>query len=175
MINLFLKLKSWQLFLIIVLLPTVLFLSFGSLSVFSFSIYSLHLLWIYSIANFFSSHLSPKPKYLNLSFIVSLLYIIYYSFYAISYLQGSQGSQTTFLSHFSIQLIFMVAFIYLIYQAAEGIRSAELNRKVFFRDTLTDFFCILFFPIGLWLIQPRVIKYYNSKEDIVNTEQKSSA
>lgn len=42
------------------------------------------------------------------------------------------------------------------YGAAKSLRVAEENRPVSFWEPIGDFFLILFFPVGIWFLQPRI-------------------
>ena len=42
--------------------------------------------------------------------------------------------------------------------------SVELQREVSFSDFAGEFFMIWFFPIGIWIVQPKVNKMIEDKE-----------
>ena len=60
-----------------------------------------------------------------------------------------------------------LAFLFCIYYNAKLIKSVELKKEANFADFSSDFFLILFFPIGIWIIQPKLNKI------IVNAESNS--
>lgn len=51
---------------------------------------------------------------------------------------------------------------YIIFFAAKTLRTAELQREVTFSDFVGEFFMLMFYFVGVWLIQPRINKLYNS-------------
>jgi hypothetical protein len=57
-----------------------------------------------------------------------------------------------------IFLIFCI--LYAIYFNAKSLKSVELQRDVTFSDYAADFFLFLFFPIGIWFIQPRINRIF---------------
>ncbi|MBR4841447.1 MAG: hypothetical protein IK005_13385 [Paludibacteraceae bacterium] len=57
-----------------------------------------------------------------------------------------------------------------IYLLAKAMRVAELQREVKVKEVLGDFFLFLFFPLGVWFLQPRVNRMYEKdKEGFVET------
>ncbi len=44
------------------------------------------------------------------------------------------------------------------YFTAKTIKTAELQREVRFEDFIGEFFLIWFYPIGIWILQPRINK-----------------
>jgi hypothetical protein len=48
--------------------------------------------------------------------------------------------------------------LYCIYFIAKTIRLVELQRPISLKDYIIDFLLILFFPIGVWIIQPKLNK-----------------
>jgi len=55
------------------------------------------------------------------------------------------------------------------YIIARTIKTAELQRATRFDDFKGKFFLIMFFPIGIWFIQPRINKIIT--QDINNLNQ----
>lgn len=169
-----LKIRSWKLFLLFVFAPLVLaeiyelitltFTSFGNPRIFDsvwiFIMYLIYLTWIYSIANHFTKQLGKTPKYLKLSFTLSLFYNAYYSFFVMGHIHTIAETAIRTFSHFLIQMLFMVGYIYILYHASKALREVELKREVAFRDAFADFLCFLMFPIGLWFVQSRVRKLF---------------
>jgi len=181
----FLKTKGWQIFLLMCFVPMLLQIIYqitagvptnqtyvpGS-PVFAFTIYGFYLLWVYSIADFFTKLLNQTPKYLKISFAISFIYILYYSFFVLTNIHyiGSSGVRT--LLHFTLQILFMIVFFYLLYHASKALRAVELNREVSFRDAFADFLCFLFFPVGVWFVQPRVRKLYRLSNEAEKTYER---
>jgi hypothetical protein len=55
-----------------------------------------------------------------------------------------------------LHLAAMLSSLYALIFAAKSLKSAELNRKATVSEYLGDFFLIWFFPIGIWILQPRI-------------------
>jgi len=72
------------------------------------------------------------------------------------------------LHFFSIFCIF-----YCLYFVAKTFKTVELQREVTFSDFMGEFFLVWFFPIGVWIIQPKInkmIKEYNAPVGDVTQE-----
>lgn len=52
----------------------------------------------------------------------------------------------------------MLSIFYAMIFAAKTIKSAELNKEATLSDYLGDFFLIWFYPLGIWILQPRIQK-----------------
>jgi len=59
-----------------------------------------------------------------------------------------------------LHLLSMFCLFYCIYFIAKALNSVELNRIVTFADFAGDFFLIWFFPVGIWIIQPRINRLF---------------
>lgn len=53
---------------------------------------------------------------------------------------------------------------YSIYFIAKTIRSVELQRETRFEDFIAEFFLIWFFPIGIWILQPKINKLLDGED-----------
>ena len=60
----------------------------------------------------------------------------------------------------STPLIF-ASIIYIFYSVPKLIKSTELKRNVMFKECILETFLLLMFPIGIWIIQPRINKIFN--------------
>jgi hypothetical protein len=77
----------------------------------------------------------------------------------------NSGESLNWAVFFSVMIVLslfqMICFFYCIYFSAKSLKSVELQRPVTFTDFVLDFFLFLFFPVGVWLIQPRINKIFN--------------
>jgi hypothetical protein len=55
-----------------------------------------------------------------------------------------------------VQLLFVISKFYCFYFTSKIIKSAEMKKAATFDDALSLFILIIVFPIGIWLLQPRV-------------------
>ncbi len=62
-----------------------------------------------------------------------------------------------------VHLFSMFCIFYCIYFAAKTIKTIELGRPVTFGDFAGEFFLIWFYPIGVWIIQPKVNAFIGGK------------
>jgi len=57
-----------------------------------------------------------------------------------------------------LHLLSMVCIFYSLYFVAKTFKTVELQREVSFSDFAGEFFLIWFYPIGIWIIQPKINK-----------------
>ncbi len=55
-----------------------------------------------------------------------------------------------------LHLFSMFCIFHSIYFVARTLKIVELQREVAFSDFMAEFFLIWFYPIGVWIIQPRI-------------------
>ena len=60
-----------------------------------------------------------------------------------------------------MQILSTISYIYIVYFAAKTLKTIELNKEFKFKELSRVFFLILFLPIGIWFIQPRINKIYS--------------
>lgn len=59
-----------------------------------------------------------------------------------------------------IHLFSMFCMFYCLYFNSKALRAAELQRPVVFSDYAGEFLLLWFFPIGIWVIQPRINRLF---------------
>jgi hypothetical protein len=57
---------------------------------------------------------------------------------------------------FALYILSAFGVFYSMYFAAKTLKTVELQREVTFRDFASEFFMFWFFPIGVWVLQPRI-------------------
>jgi hypothetical protein len=57
-----------------------------------------------------------------------------------------------------LHLFSMFCIFYCLYFVAKTFKTVELQREVSFSDFAGEFFMIWFFPIGIWIVQPKINK-----------------
>jgi hypothetical protein len=55
-----------------------------------------------------------------------------------------------------LHFITMGCIFYAMYFVAKTFKTAELQREAMFSDFLAEFFMIWFFPVGVWILQPKI-------------------
>ena len=56
-------------------------------------------------------------------------------------------------------LLSMFSIFFMMYKAAKTVKIAEFQRKVTFGDFAGEFFLMWFFPLGIWIVQPKINKF----------------
>ena len=57
-----------------------------------------------------------------------------------------------------LHLFSMFCIFYCLYFVAKTFKTVELQREVSFSDFAGEFFLFWFFPIGIWIVQPKINK-----------------
>jgi hypothetical protein len=59
---------------------------------------------------------------------------------------------------FPLHLFSMFCIFYCLYFVSKTFKTVELQRETTFSDFAGDFFLIWFYPIGIWIVQPKINK-----------------
>jgi len=163
-----LKLKAWQPFSIFFAMSLTWFLfelagNFNELffkfkSFLLILIYALFFLWIWllgvGINKIISEKIRPQLKLFKIGTIYSFcIFIATIPFMPIDY-----EKNPIYLLFLPAMLLALFCLIYAIYYIAKNIVMAEKKRNVTFKEIEMTFFLLLFFWIGIWVIQPRLNK-----------------
>lgn len=156
--NFVLRLKHWQAFTIIILclfighfeiegnrtLTTIL-LSIGMTAYFS---------WIFLMGHGLYQLLPTKIELnYNLFLINSFIWLTAYVIVMII----SDGQGMTFNGVAAIPAFYVFyAFLHFLMFPARALRSIESNRKAGIGECIGDMLLIIFLPIGIWFLQPRI-------------------
>lgn len=179
-----LKLKHWQLFipaggLFILIHISSIFISVFSAHDFLFSylayvfpplmILTIATLfaWIYGLVKEFSaeipSDINPSQKWFKILFTYSLSYM-FILFILMGIMFSGKGFEEKYV-FIILPFHFLAMFcnIYIFWFAGRTLKMAEVKRKVTFSEYAGEFFLMLFFYIGIWILQPRVNKMIQEK------------
>lgn len=96
-------------------------------------------------------------------FFVPVIYILFFIGFMFSTMNGALQNGTPpsiGMIGLIIPLHFfsMFCIFYCLYFVAKTFKTVELQRKVSFSDFAGEFFMIWFYPIGIWIIQPKINK-----------------
>lgn len=181
----FLKAKHWQIFLVTIGLPLIIeiiaipiMISGNNPSVF---IRFMPIIMIFFMFGFFGwfwaiatglqykvpEGVKMKVKKFKVFFFIPLIYIIS-SFVSMGIILGN-GSETTQKLNdgqvlevigliVPLHLFSMFCIFYCLYFVAKTYKTVDLQREVTFSDFAGDFFLFWFFPVGIWIIQPKINK-----------------
>lgn len=204
-INFFLRIKHWQLFILIYTLPIIFYINqmsymldpawlaqsedYPEMLLENFKYFAPMMVvltlfyygWYWSVAMGLQSKLPPyvlmKVNKFKWFFLIPFFYMLCLAF----------GMELLFSSYLpdlmngeiipDLKLILIMAIIivpihffsifgifYSMYFIAKTIRSVELQRETRFEDFIGEFFLIWFFPIGVWILQPRINKLAEGKD-----------
>lgn len=77
----------------------------------------------------------------------------------------SDGKGMTFNGIIALPFLYVFyALLYSLAFPAKTLKSIELNKKASFGEYFVDFILIIFLPIGIWVLQPRINKIVKSEE-----------
>jgi hypothetical protein len=190
-----LRIKHWQLFILLVGIPFILQIFFiytslvsrlsptgTGLSPFVYSIMpvttilfiAIYFSWLYAIGSNLQSLLPVSVKMNLLLFRWLLLIPIIYMLCLSAWIFTVANSMITtqafpnmklFLLIVPVHFFCMFCIFYCFYFNAKSIKSVQLQRPVKFDDYAAEFFLLWFFPIGIWILQPRLNKIFDNKSD----------
>ena len=184
----FLKAKHWQLFLMIIGIPIIMqivimgtvffhlisgtepdpFFMHNYLFLFPFlMILVLGVLfgWLWSVAiglqNKLPEGIKMKVKKFKIFFFTPLIYILFFLSFFIALNIGFKSITTIMGIIIPLHLFSMFCIFYILYFVAKTFKTVELQREVSFSDFAGEFFMIWFYPIGIWIVQPKINKMVN--------------
>ncbi|OJU72599.1 MAG: hypothetical protein BGO09_08835 [Bacteroidetes bacterium 47-18] len=180
-----LTLKHWQLFCLLIVLPFILQLIHWSIAIVTMDMkwffllfplvtllcMAVYLGWIYTLGTQLVKKLPPGVR-MNVGVFKILLAIpaVYITSIAVMIgflpempaLASDEDAMKAIQLILPLHLFSMFCMFYSIYFNAKALRSAELKRKVSFSDFTGEFFLFWFFPVGIWLLQPRINKLFEA-------------
>ena len=128
--------------------------------------------WFWSIAiglqKKVPENVTMKVKKFKIFFFIPIIYIlcimIFMSFTMDGLINGGGKPNLGLLgSLFAVivplHLFSMFSIFYTLYFVAKTFKTVELQREVKFSDFIGEFFMIWFYPVGIWIIQPKINKF----------------
>jgi hypothetical protein len=117
---------------------------------------ALFLAWLWTLGQFLWSlaPLTLRPSLLRFRF--SLLYPSAYIPLFFFLVMTSDPSEVPIAIIFPLHLLAMYCMFYNLYFVAKTLKLAEVKKEVSFYDYSGAFFLLWFFPVGIWILQPRV-------------------
>jgi hypothetical protein len=134
--------------------------------------------WFYTLGTQLHKKL-PQTAAMNLTKFKTFLFIPVIYIFAISIFMtglfssisaGEEPDLGTFALIVPLHLFSMFCIFYCLYFIAKALKTAECQKYVTFRDFAGEFFLIWFFPIGIWIIQPRINKLFEASDENNNRE-----
>jgi hypothetical protein len=119
-----------------------------------------------------------KVKRFKIGFIIPALYMLIFMVFLLLTLNGEMdvGNRPSgiLFGKFAViiiplHLFSMFCLFHSLYFVAKTFKTVELQREVTFSDFAGEFFLIWFYPIGVWIIQPKINKMV--EEEITNLDE----
>jgi hypothetical protein len=150
--------KPWQIFLLVILGFSMSFINIKDdimttiiIKIIGLAIYNLYIL---TIGHFMQDYL-PKRVRLNHVFFQINAFIWFATTSVVMIL--SEGNSASFSGATAIPFFYVsFAALHFILFPAKTLKSVELKKEAEFGDYIGDFFLIMFLPIGIWILQPRI-------------------
>ncbi|WP_042279801.1 hypothetical protein [Nonlabens tegetincola] len=161
--NIFLKLKHWQIFLIWIIGTIQMFIFIKSdLWFLSFGLYiGLFLGWIYSIGNVLNKNIETNNG-MRIWWILYLISLIPFGLNVRDMLTQSYDRIDSWIIALA-GIIGLIAITKIVIFSAKTLKRAESKTEHKTTDLILEIFLIYFFTIGVWILQPRLNKLMNKK------------
>lgn len=185
--KLFLKAKHWQLFLLITVIPNIIYLAVIIYSIFNLSLdplidfmpVAIIILSVPACAQLYALGTSlheklpatvemPVNKF-KLFMLINVLFMLVVAFALPTFFIETYQYHIT--PRFFPVILFVPAYLFVIYSmyyciyfCAKALKAVEEQKPVELIDYLGEFFLIMYLIVGIWFIQPRVNKIF-AEED----------
>lgn len=127
--------------------------------------------WFWSVAiglqKKVPAHITMKVKKFKIFFFIPMVYMLSFIIFMTFAMNGMMngGNEPSvgligsmFAIIFPLHLFSMFCILYSLYFVAKTFKTVELQREVKFSDFVGEFFMIWLYPIGIWIIQPKINK-----------------
>ena len=133
--------------------------------------------WLYSIGIGLQSKLPEDVKMkvgkFKIFFFIPLVYIslismgMIFLLSNIAFLAGTFAPGVMILVFFLIHTFSMFCIFYVLYFAAKTFKTVELQKEVRFSEFAGEFFMLWIFPIGVWILQPKINKMMEEEDEFL--------
>lgn len=177
----FLRLKHWQLFLFLVVVPTV-----GELICFILNLMIVaspqdlgngaivlgaltallvlpFFLWFWALGSFLNSIVRPGLRLGPGFFRFAVTYPSIYIIFAAPFLLGPSPTWLPVILPF--HFFAMACIFYDLYFVSKNLVLAQTGKTVTFYDYAGPFFLIWFYPVGIWFIQPKINRLFADRRN----------
>ncbi|MCI4666741.1 MAG: hypothetical protein MRZ79_01170 [Bacteroidia bacterium] len=133
--------------------------------------------WMWSVGVGLKKHILPELR-LNVNlfkffllvpatYICVIAYFMSYIFNASFFPDPDfEPSAVLILSIVFMHLFSMFCIFFCMHFVAKSIKTAEMGRKVRFSEFAGEFFMIWFYPVGVWILQPRINKIVENPDRV---------
>ena len=189
--NWLLKLKHWQLFILLFGIPFILqfvfafsmalapdsMMPYAIMPIIMFLFIAIFFSWFYSLGTALHKRLPESVKmklttfkiflFIPFIYIMVLCGLMFWVFNTV--VAGDRAPNLSwFLLIIPIHLFSMFCIFYCLYFVAKTLKAVELQKPVTFNDYVGEFFLIWFYPVGVWFIQPRVNKLFVKNDEFTS-------
>jgi hypothetical protein len=120
---------------------------------------AVYFLWLLVLGLKLNSSSKTYYKFRNSTYILSVLICtLGYVNLNLSFIFKSYN-QDLFGISFLLSLFTLLALIYTFYSLSKSVKSAQLQRDVKFVECVPEALLLFIFPIGIWILQPKIISY----------------
>ena len=99
--------------------------------------------------------------FLFIPVVYMLFFLVFFSGMFSIFAKSVESNISIFAVIFPLYLLSMFCIFYCLYFIAKALKTVEWQKPVTFSDFAREFFLILFFPLGVWIIQPRINKLFD--------------
>ena len=118
--------------------------------------------WFWSVAIGLQTKLpeglNMKVKKFKILFFTPLVYILFISVIILTSVINGGINPAFFAIIVPLHLFSMFCMFYTLYFVSKTFKTVELQRETNFSDFAGEFFMLWFFPIGIWIVQPKINK-----------------
>jgi hypothetical protein len=165
----FLRAKHWQIFVLFAIPQVASFAAIVTMQYMFFIVVTAAfglcvLAWLWFLGSFLSSGLKAqfrmKPGFFHFAVLYPLLYMPVFSWFVFS---SANGAVMVIVP---LHLLGMACMVYVLYFVSRNLVMAETGMPASFSDYIGTLILFWFFPVGVWLVQPRVNRLYRSGLEI---------
>ncbi|TDW99379.1 hypothetical protein [Dinghuibacter silviterrae] len=182
----FLRAKHWQIFVLVVgpafisfailVAAMIIFKRFELLPWFFLPMVLVNIVqycWFFIVGNKLYRNLPGKVRLSRGLFgfcaIYPCLYVLFFAavwaplFFRGMLISNGDTNPLAFLVIFPFHFLAAICTLFVFYFAAKALRSVELQKPARSSDYIGDFFLMVFFIVGVWVLQPRINKIFDEQ------------
>jgi hypothetical protein len=117
-------------------------------------------IWVFSVV---SKLLVKKPEYVTFNRVrlfmhlfISIIYLIFLSIYFILTYNKTEEPARVVLLMLVGHLFLTYSLFYILKSISRLISSMELKKNTDFQNSIANFILLIFFPIGIWWLNPKI-------------------
>lgn len=164
LMNIFLKMRAWELFFLFIIPVLAGFLipknlEHNLLPFVNLLFFILIIGWLYSVGINANRLLIKEIQINDTFFRLNIAYFLGYVvvlFFNVGSLKSILFDESSFAVLFSVYFIFAVSYCF--YFSSKVLVMYEIKRNVSFNNHRKEFFLLIIFLIGIWILQPRINK-----------------